>query len=121
MPALNPRKIHTLDASGKTLGRLAAAAARLLQGKHKPVYAPNRDVGDIVVIVNLSRLAFSGRKMKQKRYFHYSGYPGGLRRERLDELWRKDPAAVLRRAVTQMLPSNTWRRKWLARLRVGKV
>lgn len=116
-PALQHRT-HELDASGRTLGRLASAIARLLQGKHKTAYAPHRDVGDMVLVKNLHKVVFSGKKQEQKAYFHYSGYPGGMRRDTLANLWAKDRAAVLRRVVTQMLPATTLRKKWLARLRV---
>lgn len=116
--AIISRKTHTLDAEKMSLGRLSSEIARLLQGKNKAIYAPNRDVGDIVIVKNLSAISFSGKKFDQKIYHHFSGYPGGITSTKLKVLWGKDPAAVLRRVVTQMLPDNTLRRKWLTRLKV---
>ena len=114
----NIPKINVIDANGKSTGRIASAAARLLQGKHKPVYAPNRDCGDIVVIRNISGARFTGDKFNQKAYFHYSGYPGGVRKFLLRDKWAKNPAEVMRRVVREMLPDNTLRKIWIKRLRV---
>jgi large subunit ribosomal protein L13 len=110
------RKTHTIDANGRTLGRLATEIVRLLQGKNKVGYSRHRDDGEFVVVKNIQQIIFKGRKKEQKTYFRYSGYPGGISKERLEELWTKNPAAVLTRVVTQMLADNTLRKKRLRRL-----
>ena len=117
MPAAITRKIHVVDAAGQTVGRLASSIALILQGKNKAVYAPNRDCGDTVIIKNIRQAVFSGKKIEQKKYFHYSGYPGGMRQDLLQDLWSKNPASVFVRVVKQMLPDNTLRKKWLRRLK----
>jgi len=114
----NVSKTHVIDATGQSIGRVASSAARLLQGKHKPTYAPNRDCGDIVVVKNLANARFTGGKLQQKAYYHYSGYPGGIRKDLLRDLWVKSPSAVVRRVVREMLPDNTLRKIWLKRFRV---
>ena len=111
------RTTRVIDATGKTVGRLATETANILQGKNKPDYAPNRDSGDGVVILNISQAVFSGKKMGQKTYFHYSGYPGGIKRNSLWSLWSKNPASLFCKVVAQMLPANTLRKKWLRRLK----
>lgn len=117
MPAIVTRKIHVVDASRKPVGRLASNIALILQGKNKAVYAPNRDCGDTVIVKNIRRAIFTGRKIGQKKYFHYSGYPGGIREDLLRDLWSQNPSSVFVRVVKQMLPDNTLRKKWLGRLK----
>jgi large subunit ribosomal protein L13 len=112
------RRTHVIDAADRPIGRVASEIVRLLRGKHKVNYAPHRDDGDCVVVRNVQRAAFTGKKLDQKTYFHFSGYPGGIRRDSLKDLWAKDPAAVFRRVVTQMLPATTLRKRWLKRLRI---
>ncbi len=110
------RKIHKIDAKNKAVGRLATQIALLLRGKHKSEYAPHIDMGDIVEVVNIGQLKFSGKKLEQKKYYRHSGYPGGLKETALKDLFKKNPAEVLRRAVRQMLPANRLRQKMLKRL-----
>lgn len=114
------RQWHELDASKQTLGRLAGTAARFLTGKHKPSYTPHLDAGDFVVIVNVEKLKTTGRKMLQKEYFHYSGYPGGLKRRKMGDVFEKTPDKVVWRAVRGMLAPNRLRMARLKRLKLIK-
>ena len=100
------RQWHVLDASGEVLGRLATRAASLLMGKHKPIYSPNLDTGDFVVITNAGKVRFSGNKGGQKLYYRHSGYPGGLKSISLEKMIQTDPARVIEYAVKGMLPHN---------------
>lgn len=100
------RTMHTIDASGKTVGRLATEIARLLQGKHKPTYQPNRDDGDTVLITNVEQLRFTGKKLEQRVYYKHSGYLGNLKVIPMKKVMAENPSVVLRRAVRQMLPKN---------------
>lgn len=111
------RKTYTIDASGKILGRLASEITILLRGKHKPSFQPNEDAGDFVIVKNVSKIRVTGKKMEQKKYYHHSGYLGGLKEISLKELFAKDPAQVLRIAVSKMLPRNKLRRKQIKRLK----
>jgi len=112
------RETHKIDASGKSLGRLATEIAVLLRGKYKPDFAPHRDMGDFVVIKNVKNLKFTGKKMEQKKYFRHSGFLGGVRSVPLKELFKENPAEVLRKAVYGMLPKNKLRPKMIKRLKV---
>ena len=112
------REWHIIDASDEILGKLATRAAKLLSGKHKPMFARNMDVGDYVVIINASKVRFSGNKTKQKTYYHHSGYPGGLRSETLEEMMEKYPERVIENAVKGMLPRNKLNAKMMKRLRI---
>jgi large subunit ribosomal protein L13 len=100
------RQWHVIDAGGQVLGRVATEAARLLQGKHKPVYTPHIDTGDHVVIVNAARVRFTGRKDEQKLYRTHSGYEGGLREERAKEVRQRRPVRIVEEAVRGMLPKT---------------
>ncbi len=95
-----------LDAQGQTLGRLATRVAMLLRGKDKPVFAPHMDVGEFVVVVNADKVAVTGRKLRQKEYYHHSQYPGGIKSVTLEKLLREKPERVLEKAVRGMLPKN---------------
>jgi large subunit ribosomal protein L13 len=101
------RQWHVIDAGGLVLGRVATEAARLLQGKHKPVYTPHIDVGDHVVIVNAATVRLTGRKEEQKLYRYHSGYEGGLREERAKDVRQKNPVRLVEEAVRGMLPKTT--------------
>lgn len=113
-----PRRWHLIDAEDKILGRLAAQAAHLLRGKHKPVFTPHVDCGDGVVVINAEKIRVTGNKLKTKQYQRYSGYPSGLKKEPLESLLRRRPAEVVRRAVAGMLPKNSLGRRVARRLRV---
>src|SRR3954471_661188 len=93
-----------VDASGKTLGRLATQIADALRGKRKPDYTPHCDVGDFVIVVNAEKVAVTGKKREEKLYYRHSGYPGGLRSRTLGQMLERRPEEVLRRAVKGMLP-----------------
>jgi large subunit ribosomal protein L13 len=98
---------HVIDADGRVLGRIATAAARLLQGKHKPTYTPFLDTGDHVVVVNAAKVKLTGRKEDQKIYRQHSGYEGGLREERARLLRQRRPERLVEEAVRGMLPKTT--------------
>src|SRR5919107_2517429 len=97
---------HVIDAQGKSLGRVATLAARLLQGKHKATYTPFLDTGDHVVIVNAAKVRLTGRKDDQKIYRQHSGYEGGVREERVKEVRAKQPTRIVEEAVRGMLPKT---------------
>src|SRR5918993_5622673 len=98
---------HVLDAQGKSLGRVATLAAKLLQGKHKPTYTPFIDTGDHVVVINAATVKLTGRKEEQKLYRRHSGYPGGLREDRAKIVRQAKPARIVEEAVHGMLPKTT--------------
>lgn len=100
------RKWHVIDASGKTLGRLATEAAVLLKGKHKPMYTPHLDVGDFVVVVNAGKIEVTGKKLTQKIYYRHSNYPGGLKSVSLEKMLETHPTRAVEHAVKGMLPHN---------------
>ena len=111
------RKIHIIDAKGKILGRLASQIAILLRGKHKRDFDPSKDMGDVVIVKNVDKMKFTGKKLKKKKYYWHSGYPGGLKERTLEEMFKKDPKWVLREAVLGMLPKNRLRKKMIKRLK----
>jgi large subunit ribosomal protein L13 len=112
------REWHVIDASEKTLGRLATEVARLLKGKHKPIYAPHLDTGDYVIIINAEKVRVTGNKAKQKLYYHHSGYPGGLKSTSLGEMMNTHPTRVIEHAVKGMLPKNPLGRAMFKKLKV---
>jgi large subunit ribosomal protein L13 len=112
------REWQVIDAADKTLGSVATQTARLLMGKHKPIYAPYIDTGDYVVVVNAARVRVTGKKAEQKMYYRHSGYPGGLRSSSFKELFSKDPGRVIEIAVKGMLPHNRLGRDMFRKLRV---
>jgi large subunit ribosomal protein L13 len=117
-PASRERNWLVVDASGKTLGRLATQVADALRGKRKPEYTPHIDVGDFVIVVNAERVSVTGRKLEQKRYYRHSGYPGGLRSRTLREQLERRPTEVIRKAVKGMLPRNRLGRAQLLKLKI---
>jgi len=112
------REWHLIDAKGQILGRLATKIADLLIGKNKPYFIPHLDCGDYVVVINASQIKVSGRKAQQKKYYRYSGYPGGLKEITFSQQMAKDPTKMIRHAVGGMLPKNKLRDKRLARLKI---
>lgn len=100
------KRWHVIDAGGQVLGRVASAAAKLLQGKHKAVYTPFIDTGDHVIVVNAATVRLTGRKDDQKLYRYHSGYEGGLREERAKDVRKKRPARLVEEAVRGMLPKS---------------
>jgi large subunit ribosomal protein L13 len=117
-PATRERGWLVVDASGKTLGRLATQLADILRGKTKPEYTPHCDVGDFVIVVNAEKVSVTGKKREQKLYYRHSGYPGGLRSRTLAEQLERRPEEVIRRAVKGMLPRNRLARTQLRKLKV---
>jgi len=115
---ITERKTQTIDAAGKVLGRLASEIAVILRGKQKSEFAPNKDIGDCVVVRNVEKLKFTGKKINQKKYYRHSGYLGSLKAVPLRELFKERPAEVLRKAVWGMLPKNKLRSLMIKRLKV---
>ena len=109
---------YVVDAEGQTLGRLATRIADTLRGKRKPQYTPHVDTGDFVVVVNAEKVAVTGKKLEQKRYYRHSGYPGGLRSRTLAEQLERRPTEVIRTAVKGMLPRNRLARRQITKLKV---
>jgi large subunit ribosomal protein L13 len=107
-----------VDATGLTLGRLATRIAVALRGKNKPEYTPHVDTGDFVIVVNAEKIAVTGNKMADKKYYRHSGYPGGLKVRTLAEQLERRPEEVIRKAVKGMLPRNRLARKQLTKLKV---
>jgi large subunit ribosomal protein L13 len=112
------RRWYVVDAQGKILGRLATEVARILRGKHKPIYTPHLDTGDFVVVVNADQIELSGRKADQKTYFRHSGYMGGERFIPFRRMLDKHPERVIELAVKGMLPKNALGRQMRSKLRV---
>ncbi len=110
------RKIHKIDATGQALGRLAVQIAVILRGKGKANFQRYLDVGDAVEVSGIRGMKFTGKKMKQKKYYKHSGYPGGLRVQTLEENFKKNPSIVLRQAVLGMLPKNRMRAEFIKHL-----
>ena len=117
-PADVTRQWHVIDATDIVLGRLASQTAKLLRGKHKPIFAPHVDTGDFVIIVNAAKVALTGNKREQKMYTRHSGFPGGLRQTPYTELLATRPKLAVERAVKGMLPHNTLGRQMLSKLKV---
>jgi len=109
---------HLIDASGKTLGRLATQIARLLQGKHKPIYTANQDTGDFVVVINADKIKVTGNKAEKKLYYHHTGYPGGLKSTSLGKMMQATPTRVIEHAVRGMLPHTRLGDKMRKKLKV---
>lgn len=112
------RDWYVVDATNKTLGRLATEIARRLRGKHKPVYTPHVDTGDYIVVVNAEKIRVTGNKMKDKMYHRYTGYVGNLKSMSLEKLMSETPERAIQYAVKGMMPRNPLGRKMLSKLRV---
>jgi len=112
------RKWHLIDASDKTLGRIATRIAGLLMGKHKPIFSPNLDTGDFVVVINADKVHITGNKAKQKLYYRHSGYPGGLKSISLEKMMQTNPTRVIEHAVNGMLPHTRLGASMKKRLKV---
>lgn len=112
------RGMHTIDAEGKSLGRLAVEVAVLLRGKNKPDFVPYKDMGDVVIVKNVDKIKYTGNKLETKKYFRFTGYLGNLKTATLKEfLIKKGPKEVLRTAVMGMLTKNTLRSRQIKRLK----
>ena len=117
-PAEVKRDWFVIDATDKTLGRMATEIARRLRGKHKPVYTPHVDTGDYIVVINAEKVAVTGNKATDKKYRHYTGYVGGLRTTTFDKLVVEDPTRIINTAVKGMLPKNPLGRAMFRKLKV---
>ncbi len=117
-PSERQRDWYVVDASGKTLGRLATQIADILRGKRKPEYTPHLDVGDFVIVVNAEKISVTGKKRQDKVYHRHTGYPGGLKTRTLEEMLQRRPEEVIRKAVKGMLPRNRLARAQLRKLKV---
>jgi large subunit ribosomal protein L13 len=117
-PTDRERSWYVVDASGRTLGRLATQIADTLRGKRKPQYTPHIDTGDFVIVVNAEKISVTGNKRAAKLYHRHSGYPGGLRSRTLGQMLERRPEEVIRLAVKGMLPRNRLARKQLTKLKV---
>jgi len=100
------RQWHVVDAEGQVLGRLATRVARLITGKHKPIYTPFLSTGDHVIVINADKIKLTGTKSSDKAYYHHTGYPGGLRKVAAGDLLAKNPEKVVKEAVFGMLPKS---------------
>ena len=112
------RNWYVIDASGKNLGRIATKAAHILRGKHKPTFTPNVDTGDYVVVVNAEKVALTGRKDKNKIYYHHSNHPGGLKARTAGDYREKDPEKLIALSVKGMLPKGSLGRQQAKKLHV---
>ena len=112
------RTWYVVDAEGKTLGRLAAEIAKILRGKHKPIYTPHVDTGDYVIVVNADKVRVTGNRLDQKIYYRHSGYIGGLKAVPLRRMLETHPERVIEHAVKGMLPKNRLGRKMYKKLKV---
>ncbi len=112
------RSWHVIDARDRVLGRMATEVARLLMGKHKPMFTRNMDTGDFVVVINAAKISVSGNKAEQKLYYRHSGYPGGLKSVKLGKMLDTRPERVIEHAVKGMLPKNRLGNSMLKKLRV---
>jgi len=112
------RKWYLIDAEDKILGRLAVKAAVILRGKHKPIFTPFLDTGDGVIVINASKIKVTGRKLKQKVYQRYSGYPGGQKEVTLENMLSKRPTTVIKLAISRMLPQGPLGRDMIKKLKI---
>lgn len=114
------RKTYTLDASNRAIGRISTEIVALLRGKNKPDFAPNKDIGDFVVVKNINQLRFTGNKLEQKKYYRHSGYLGGLKEIPMKKIFESRPEIVLQKTVLGMLPKNKLRALQIKRLKIEK-
>ena len=107
-----------IDAKDLVLGRLATQVANLIRGKHKPIFTPHLDTGDFVIVINADKVRLTGAKLKDKLYWHHTGFPGGLKTVKADKLLQDKPTELVRQAVKRMLPKNALNRKGLLKLKI---
>ena len=112
------RKWYVVDAEGLALGRVASQVANILRGKHKPIYTPNVDTGDFVIVINASKVILTGKKLDQKIYYKHSGYVGGLKETKYRKLLAEKPEEALRHAVVGMLPKGPLGRQMAKKLKI---
>ena len=114
------RNWYVVDAEGMVLGRLSSQVAAILRGKHKPIYTPHVDTGDHVIIVNADKVVLTGKKLDQKKYYHHTGYPGGLKEVTYRSLLQTKPEFAVYEAIRRMMPKGPLGRQMLTKLRVYK-
>ncbi len=112
------RNWYIVDAEGMVLGRLSSQVAAILRGKHKPIYTPHVDTGDHVIIVNAGKVVLTGRKLDQKKYYHHTGYPGGLKETSYRLLMQQKPEFAVYESIRRMMPKGPLGRQMLTKLRV---
>ncbi len=112
------RKWYVIDATNKTVGRMASEIAKVLRGKHKPTYTPHVDTGDYVIVVNAEKIRFTGSKMDQKKYITYSGYPGGQKSKTARQMMDRKPTFIVEKSIKGMLPKNRLGRDMFRKLYV---
>ncbi|MCC6713441.1 MAG: 50S ribosomal protein L13 [Candidatus Dadabacteria bacterium] len=112
------KKWYIIDGEGKTVGRLSTRIATILRGKDKPQFTPHADIGDFVIVVNADKVKFTGKKWEQKKYYWHTGYPGGIKSITAEDLAKKKPGEIIRKAVWGMLPKNKMQDKLISRLKV---
>ena len=112
------QKGYLVDAQGQTLGRLATQVAKVLRGKHKPIFTPNADAGDFVIVVNAEKIKLTGKRTELKDYFHYTGYPGGAVFESFKDMVKTNPQRVIEHAVKGMLPHTRLGKRIIKKLKV---
>ena len=112
------RKWYVVDAEGLVLGRLASQVANILRGKNKPIYTPNVDTGDYVIIINADKVVLTGKKLDQKIYYHHSGYAGGLKETKYRKLMAEKPELAVRHAIVGMLPKGPLGRQMAKKLKI---
>ena len=112
------RKWYVVDADGMVLGRLASQVAAILRGKNKPIYTPHVDTGDHVIIINAEKVVLTGKKLENKKYYHHTGYPGGLKETSYRELLEKKPEFAVYEAIRRMMPKGPLGRKMLTKVRI---
>lgn len=120
LPKTVTRKWHEIDAASAPMGRVATQIANLLRGKNKRDFTPHMDMGDFVVVTNVDKLKFTGRKIEQKKYYHHSGFLGGLKTKTLKDEIVRSPETVLKKAVFSMLDEVKFRKTMMSRMKVVK-
>ncbi|HXT55551.1 MAG TPA: 50S ribosomal protein L13 [Candidatus Eisenbacteria bacterium] len=116
--ALSQRRWYVIDGQGKILGRMATEIARVLRGKHKPIFTPNQDTGDFVIVINARGVKLTGAKLQDKVYYRHTEFPGGIRERTAAEMLQIKPEELVKLAVRGMLPKNRLSRKLVTKLKV---
>ena len=116
--ALSQRRCYVIDGQGKILGRMATEIARVLRGKHKPIFTPNQDTGDFVIVINARGVKLTGAKLQDKVYYRHTEFPGGIRERTAAEMLQIKPEELVKLAVRGMLPKNRLSRKLVTKLKV---
>src|SRR5439155_4855242 len=116
--ALAQRQWYVVDAQGKILGRMASEIAKVLRGKHKPIFTPNVDVGDFVIVVNARGVRLTGKKLEKKIYYHHTEYPNGIRKKNAAKMLTKKPGELIQLTMKRMLPKNRLNRKLVTKLKI---